>query len=178
MDALKTTKKVTILFYFLKKTNTKKPVEKKLESTTTTTTTAPKTNSKKKSFKFGVPKEEPIPHMPAEVVEKKDDASNRKISKSKTPDKKSDDEEEFKIQLINRPDEKTKSLAKQPSQESENESKSDLKSETSHLDALKSDNEDESRAFSEKDFDDLKQEDIDKIQMQVRNEIIFLIVLV
>ena len=77
---------------FEKKNKTKKDKDKESE----------KKDKSKKVFKFGGVKEEVIPHMPEE---KKEAEIIRKKSQSKTPDiklveEKSEDEGEFKIQII------------------------------------------------------------------------------
>ncbi len=106
--------------------------------------------------------------MPEE--KKEETPPSRKTSQSKTPDKKpledkSEDEGEFKIQMIKRSNEKNKeSTGKAPDE-------SDVHNDDSVLNEIHSSHDNESddyqRKLNEKDFENLNQEEIDKILMQV-----------
>ena len=106
---------------------------------------------------------------------KEEEESTRKKSQSKTPDKKlveekSEDEGEFKIQIIRRynEDEKRKEAdVAIPENKELNENRENNLSQPHENVNDHDDDHQYSKKLSEKDFEDLDQAEIDKIQMQV-----------
>lgn len=145
---------------FEKKNKTKKDKDKESE----------KKDKSKKVFKFGGVKEEVIPHMPEE---KKEAEIIRKKSQSKTPDiklveEKSEDEGEFKIQIIRRHNNNGNGQVDDvPESKDLNENNEKHESHQPHENSENEYDYQDNKKLSEKDFENLDQADIEKIQMQV-----------